>query len=118
MMGTDIRVQLPTGDAERGRTLAEGALGCTVCHALTPVGPAWAATGDQPTLAERAGARIGQADYAGEATTGEQYLLESVMQPNAYLVPGFQAGVMPLDFGERITLQQMADLMAYMLSFR
>ena len=118
MMGTDIQVQLPPGDAERGRALAEGALGCAACHTQTPVGPAWAASGDQPALAERAGARIGQADYAGEAATAEQYLLESVMQPNAYLVPGFQAGVMPSNFGERITLQQMADLMAYMLSFR
>jgi hypothetical protein len=40
------------------------------------------------------------------------------VQPNAYLVPGFQPGVMPADFGNKITLQQMADLMAYMLSFR
>jgi mono/diheme cytochrome c family protein len=118
MMGTDIQIELPPGDAERGRALADGTLGCTVCHSLTPVGPAWAASGDQPGLGERAALRVEQADYAGEAGTPEQYLIESVADPNAYLVPGFTANVMPINFADRITLQQMADLMAYMLSFR
>ena len=118
MMGADIRVELPQGDAERGRALADGTLGCSVCHSLTPVGPAWAAIGDQPGLGERAALRVEQADYAGEADTAEQYLFESVADPNAYLVSGFQAGVMPTDFGDRVTLQQMADILAYMLSFR
>jgi mono/diheme cytochrome c family protein len=118
MMGTDIQVELPPGDAERGRALADGSLGCTVCHALTPVGPAWAAAGGEPGLAERAGLRVGQSDYAGAAGTPEQYLLESVMLPNAYVVEGFAQGTMPADFGDKVTLQQMADLLAYMLSFR
>ena len=118
MMGADIQIELPPGDPERGRALADGTLGCSVCHSLTPVGPAWAASGDQPGLGERAALRIEQADYAGEADTAEQYLFESVASPNAYLVPGFDAGVMLPNFAERITLQQMADLMAYMLSFR
>jgi len=118
MMGADIRVELPPGDPERGRALADGTLGCSVCHSLTPVGPAWAASGDQPGLGARAALRVEQADYAGGADTAEQYLFESVADPNAYLVTGFDAGVMLPDFAERITLQQMADLMAYMLSFR
>ena len=118
MMGTNIQIELPPGDAERGRALAEGTLGCSVCHSLTPVGPAWAASGDQPALGERAALRVEQADYAGGAGTPEQYLIESVADPNAYLVPGFTANVMPINFADRITLQQLADLMAYMLSFR
>ena len=118
MMGTDVQIELPPGDAERGRALADGTLGCTVCHSLTPVGPAWAASGDQPALGERAALRVEQADYAGGAGTPEQYLIESVADPNAYLVPGFTANVMPINFADRITLQQLADLMAYMLSFR
>ena len=69
-------------------------------------------------MGERAALRVEQADYAGEADTAEQYLFESVADPNAYLVSGFQAGVMPTDFGDRVTLQQMADILAYMLSFR
>lgn len=118
MMGTDIQVVLPPGDAARGQALSDGNLGCSACHILAPVGPAWAAGGGQPGMAERAVQRTAQPDYAGAAITPEQYLLESVMQPNAYVVEGFDQGIMPTDFGNRVTLQQMADLLAYMLSFR
>jgi mono/diheme cytochrome c family protein len=117
-MGTDITVQLPPGDAERGRALAEATLGCTVCHGLTPVGPAWTPEGGLPGLGDRAAQRIAGADYTGAAQTPEQYLVESVVQPNAFVVPGFDQGIMPADFGNKVTLQDMADLLAYMLSFR
>ena len=55
-----------------------------------------------------------------EATTAEEYLIESVVRPNAYVVAGYpdNPNPMPPNFGERITLQNMADLLAYMLTFR
>lgn len=118
MMGTDITVNLPEGDPDAGKALAESSLGCSGCHLLSPVGPSWEATEGLPPIADRGAERIVQPDYAGEATTAEQYLVESVVQPNAYVVEGYQQGVMPANFGERITLQQMADLVSYMLTFR
>ncbi len=118
MMGTDMHVALPPGDPEAGQALAEGTLGCAACHTLSPVGPPWATTDEQPGLAERAGLRIGQDSYLGEATTAEEYLIESVVQTNAHVVAGYQENIMPPNFGERITLQNMADLLAYMLTFR
>jgi hypothetical protein len=119
-IGTDIRVALPPGDSEAGRALAEGTLGCAACHILAPVGPPWAATEEQPGIAERAGLRIGEDGYLGEATTAEEYIIESVVRPNAYVVAGYpdNPNPMPPNFGERITLQNMADLLAYMLTFR
>lgn len=117
MMGSDIQVALPEGDPAAGQALAEGPLGCAACHILSAVGPAWAATPDQPGVAERAGLRIADASYAGEATTAEEYLIESVIRTNAFVVPGYADNLMPPNFGERITLQQMADLLAYMLTF-
>jgi len=118
MMGTDMHVALPTGDSEAGRALAEGTLGCAACHMLSEVGPSWAAKDGLPGLAVRAEIRIGQDDYQGEATTAAEYLIESVVQTNAYVVAGYQPDIMPPNFGERITLQNMADLLAYMLTFR
>lgn len=118
MMGTEIGVTLPEGDPEAGQALAEGTLGCAACHILTVVGPPWAAEGGLPALGTRAEIRIGQDDYQGEASTGEEYLIESVVMTNAYLVEGYAAGLMPGDFGEKLTLQDMADLLAYMLTFR
>ena len=118
MMGVDITIELPQGDAERGQALVEGILGCAACHTLTDVGSPWTAQDGLPALAPRAAIRIEQADYAGLATTPEEYLIESVVMPNAFIVEGFSQGVMPTDYGERITLQEMADVLDYMLSFR
>jgi mono/diheme cytochrome c family protein len=118
MMGSEIGVPLPEGNADAGQALAEGTLGCAACHILTVVGPPWTADGGLPALGTRAEIRIGQDDYAGEATTGEEYLVESVVMTNAYVVEGYAAGLMPADFGEKLTLQDMADLLAYMMTFR
>jgi hypothetical protein len=49
--------------------------------------------------------------------TSEQYLLESIVDPNATLVSGFEANLMPGSFSGRLTPQDAADLIAYMLTF-
>lgn len=117
-VGTDLVQALPDGDAEDGKVLSEGPFGCSACHILSPVGPAWAAGDGAAGIGARAGERIGEAGYAGGAETGEQYLLESIVAPNSYLVAGFEANLMPGNFGGRLTPQDAADLIAYMLTFR
>lgn len=117
-VGIDITISLPPGDADRGQDLSDGALGCSSCHVISSVGPFWPAEGSTPGLGDRGESRIGQNDYTGSATSPEQYMIESVVQANAFVVEGFQAGIMPGNYSERITVQEMADLVAYMLSFK
>lgn len=118
-VGVDVTVSLPDGDAQAGATLAQSAeAGCSACHELAAVGPAWAAEGNQPGIGERAELRIAQDDYNGVAETAIQYLLESIVHTDAFVVEGFGAGLMPQDYGQRLTAQQTADLIAYMLSLR
>lgn len=117
-IGTDITVELPPGDAGRGQELSDGVFGCSSCHILTTVGPAWAAEGSVPGIGSRAAERIGQDDYTGDATTPEEYLIESVLLTNSYVVEGFQSGIMPGNYSDRITAQDMADLLAYMLGIK
>lgn len=117
MMGVEIDVELPPGDAARGEELVGGPLGCAACHILAEVGPPWAATGDLPGIGNRGDIRIAEEDYTGFAETAEGYLVESVVQPNAFVNEGFTEGIMPSDFGSRITLQDMADILAYLLTF-
>ena len=118
-VGVDVTVSLPDGDARAGATFAQSAeAGCSACHELAAVGPAWAAEGSQPGIGERAGERIAQDDYNGVAETAIQYLLESIVNTDAFVVEGYDAGLMPRDYGQRLTAQQTADLIAYMLSLR
>lgn len=117
-VGTDITVELPAGDAESGQALAEGALGCTACHILSTTGPAWAEEGETPGIGARAAARIEQENYTGSAETAQQYLFESIVQTNAHITEGFEANVMPGDYGQRMTDQDLADLIAYLETFQ
>jgi mono/diheme cytochrome c family protein len=46
----------------------------------------------------------------------EDYLRESILDPNAFLVEGFQPNIMPQNFNELIAPEQLDDLIAFLLS--
>lgn len=101
----------------RGRTLARE-LGCVACHAVDEasasgkLGPSWAALfGSEVRLAD---GRTVRAD--------EAYLRESITQPDAATVAGYQRGVMIAGLGAaRARLDDRATvdaLIAYIRSLR
>ena len=120
-VGTDINQALPEGDAARGEELAADQ-GCVACHVAGTVGPAWLASADPDGqgIGTRAGLRISQDDYEGAATSAAQYLFESIVLPDAYIVPpasqyapGGQS-LMPHTYSDLLDAQMLADLIAYM----
>jgi mono/diheme cytochrome c family protein len=117
-VGTDITISLPAGDAANGQKLIEGPLGCVGCHILSATGPAWKPAPGSPGIGERASSRITQSDYTGSAKTPEQYLVESILIPRAFVVSGYENGIMPENYGERLTAQDLADIVAYLQSLR
>ena len=100
------RLALPPGDATAGKATFI-AVGCVACHSLEPgvrvVGPSLAG------IAVRAATR--RAGYSPQL-----YLYESITRPNAYVVAGFPAGVMPQDFRQRLKPQELADVIAFLLT--
>jgi mono/diheme cytochrome c family protein len=99
-----------TGDPNNGQTLYNGALACAGCHDAGLVAPQTAET----WLAVTQGDRLSDPALAGY--TPEHYLVESIVAPQVYTVPGF-AQVMPQNFGERLDIQMLADILAYLESF-
>jgi mono/diheme cytochrome c family protein/cytochrome c2 len=116
-VGTDITQTLPAGDAAKGQTLATS-FGCVGCHVASNTGPAWMPSAEQPGIGQRATARFTQSDYTGKATSAEQYLLESIVNPAAYHVPGFDTVQMPATYSQTMTAQDAADLIAYLLTLK
>lgn len=111
--GTDITVALPPADAAHGEALATEK-GCVACHVTAPVGPAWMA---EPGIGSHAATRLTDPGYTGTATTPEQYIFESIVLPDVYVVPDFQP-TMPKDFGTQLSLQDVADLIAYLMTLK
>jgi cytochrome c551/c552 len=102
------------GDAAAGEALFKQSTidsdpGCSTCHSLQPdqvlVGPSLA------------GIANSAADFVpGESA--EQYLRQSILDPNAYVVEGFPSGVMPQNFGDVLSSQQIDDLVAFLLTLK
>jgi len=116
-VGTDIMQELPAGDAAKGQSLATSQ-GCVGCHVAGNTGPAWMPTADQPGIGDRAATRFSEPDYTGNATTPEQYLLESIVEPQIHIVTGFDTVQMPATYGQLLTAQDASDLIAYLLTLK
>jgi hypothetical protein len=60
----------------------------------------------------------GFGEVAGTRRRGEdaiQYTINSIISPNQYIIAGF-SGLMPPAYGQLLSKQELADLVAYVLS--
>ena len=48
--------------------------------------------------------------------SAEEYLRQSILEPDAYIVEGFPAGQMLPNLGEILSPQQIDDLVAFLLT--
>ncbi|HXI19652.1 MAG TPA: cytochrome c, partial [Gemmatimonadales bacterium] len=95
--------------------------GCFACHSTAAgvnlVGPSLAG------IATTAAARVGATDYHGKATDAAGYIRESILDPNAYLVPGATyssngQSLMPPGFGQSLQPGQVDALVAYLMTLK
>jgi cytochrome c oxidase subunit 2 len=82
--------------------------GCGGCHQL-------AAAGSSGTVGPSLDNLVADAKANGKGKTPEQYVRESIMTPDAVVVPGFPKGTMPQNFGKTLTKQQIDALIAFLL---
>jgi len=95
-----------SADPNRGQQLT-AANTCLGCHTLSPnqtmVGPTW------HDLAKTAATRV-----AGQ--TAAEYLYSSILDPNAYVVKGYQPNVMIQGYSQTLREQDIADIVSYLLT--
>jgi mono/diheme cytochrome c family protein len=113
---TDLDIDLPEGNPERGKSRAIQVL-CAACHIRGARGPDFIAGQGLPRMLERGEVRIADPAYEGSASTNREYLIESIRFPDVYVVPGNWPEPMPTDFGERLTDQDLADILAWLDTF-
>lgn len=100
------RTPRPTATGTAGGQQIATRSGCTACHSIDGselVGPTWQGlAGHEVTLAD-----------GSTVTADDAYLEESIVSPNAKVVEGFEPGIMPPDFGTRLTPEEIQSLVAY-----
>lgn len=109
----DITIVLPEGDPEQGSKLGL-ARGCVGCHITYEGPPRFRADGDLPAMLARAAMRINDPDYTGDASTPEEYLVESITDPRLYEVAGDWVESMRDDYYD-LSEQELADIIAWMV---
>ena len=94
---------------------------CMACHSLSPgvdmAGPTLAG------VATRAQQLVTSAAYKGRANDVEGYIRESIMEPSAHIVAGAMYSAngmsfMPNTFSKDLTSDQVAQLAAYLATFK
>ncbi len=91
----------------RGRTVFNER-GCGGCHTIDGLSAGIVG----PNLTQ-----IGMvAETRMPGASAADYLRQSILDPNAFVVEGFPSNVMPQNFGELITPEQLDDLIAFLLA--
>jgi len=109
----DIAAKLESGEITEGDVAAGQSvftsLGCGGCHGQNPgTGPAltgmWARTENDEE---------GRLTNTGYTDNHDGYIIQSIVNPGAYIVNGFADGVMPQTFKDQLTYQDMVNILAY-----
>lgn len=104
---TVLTGDVAAGDALFHEYIAAANFACSTCHNAASedrlVGPGLL------NISERAASRV-----AGEDAV--TYLHNAIVAPSAYLVETYPDQLMPQNYGEILTEQQIADLIAYLMS--
>jgi mono/diheme cytochrome c family protein len=114
-VGSDVERILNTldyviGDPLNGQVLYNSELACASCH---ETGGGVVAPFTEGTYTRTEETRLKDPKLADYSI--KQYLIESIVQPGAYTVPGYDPA-MPTYFSQTLTLQQLADLIAFLES--
>ena len=87
----------PTGDAAAGKAVFTSS-GCAACHTLKAAN----ATG---TVGPNLDKNLKDKDAA--------FIHTSIVDPNAFIAPGYSKGIMPQTFGTQLSPKQIDDLVAF-----
>ncbi|BCX04588.1 MAG: hypothetical protein KatS3mg053_2526 [Candidatus Roseilinea sp.] len=105
------------------------AKGCAACHAIRGVGAQGAIGPNLNRIGAVAEERIASESYRTNlkdqppATTGAEYIRQSILHPNAYIVAQCpqgpcQAGLMPQNYEQQMTPEELNNLVDYLNSLR
>ena len=106
------RVPLVTGDEPIAEIFTRA--GCAVCHSVPGIPGADGRVGPPLLLGTTGPTRLADPAYRGHAKTVHDYVIESVIEPGVFVVPGYPAGTMPTWYGAKLSALALEKIASYL----
>lgn len=88
--------------------------GCSVCHTIPGIEGAKGREGPALYLRTSGPERLADPKYKGQAKTVREYIAESIMNPGAYIVPGYPTHAMPRWYGQKLSAGALEQMSRYL----
>ena len=109
---TPDRVPLVTGDEPIAEIFTKA--GCAVCHTVPGISGADGRVGPPLLLGATGPVRLADPAYRGHAKTVREYVIESVLEPGLFVVPGYPSGTMPSWYGAKLSALALEKIASYL----
>jgi hypothetical protein len=106
------KVPLVTGDEPITEIFTRG--GCAVCHTVPGIPGVDGRVGPPLLLGTTGPMRLADPSYRGRAQTVHDYVIESVIEPGLYVVPGYPANTMPTWYGAKLSALALEKMALYL----
>lgn len=108
----ELKADMAAADfAKAGQEIFFGKGTCALCHEIGKKGERCP---DLEGVGHRANERFKEANYKGTGSDGAEYLVESLMNPVAYVVEGYQPSMPPV--GRQLNDLEMVAIVAFLQS--
>lgn len=88
--------------------------GCSVCHFIPGIPGANGQVGPPLVLGTTGPKRLNDPTYHGSAKTVHDYIVESVLEPQRFIVPGYPAHTMPAWYGSKLSALALEKIASYL----
>lgn len=88
--------------------------GCPVCHLIPGIPGANGQVGPPLVLGTTGAQRLKDPRYRGRATTVHEYIVESVLEPQQFIVEGYPPHTMPTWYGSKLSALALEKIAAYL----
>ncbi|HEX6727308.1 MAG TPA: hypothetical protein VF078_08130 [Nitrospira sp.] len=109
---TPEAMSLVTGDEPLVEVLTRP--GCPVCHIIPGIPGANGQVGPPLVLGTTGPQRLNDPGYRGQAKTVREYIVESVLEPQRFVVQGYPEHTMPSWYGSKLSGLALEKIAAYL----
>ncbi len=109
---TPEKMSLVTGDEPLVEILTIP--GCPVCHIIPGIPGATGQVGPPLVLGTTGPQRLNDPGYRGQAKTVHEYIVESVLEPQRFVVQGYPEKTMPTWYGSKLSALALEKMASYL----